>query len=330
MKQIIILLCLCFSVGMQSQTITLLEYWFDGDFAQKEQHTPTPGQPLNYTDLIDVDHLTVGMHTFHFRAMADDGKWSAPLTQVFYKSPLPVAAGRRVVGIEYWIDSDFESRVSLSQTPKSIVTISELIDLHTLTTGLHTFHFRAKDGDDQWSPIHNQLFYKSTSPFSGNNEIIGYRYWFDGDIEHHTFIALETPVNPYEMKVDITVPKTLAVEEDHSFHIQFQDAAGKWSMQPADTFYYNTVYTVISLPKANATGFSVYPNPFTDQLNVMVKDAKPADIALYSAVGDLLSIHRNRSEVQISASQLPAGAYVVKVTIEGKVESLTVVKKSEP
>ena len=335
MKQIIILICLCFSVEMQSQTtITLLEYWLDGDFAQRNTHIPTtPKETLVYTDVIDVDYLPAGLHTFHFRVMDSEGRWSPAQTpQVFYKSPLSSGpVDRSVDRIEYWVDADFANRVSLPQTPENTLFFSGLIDLSALTTGLHTFHFRAKDDDDRWTPAQTpQVFYKSAVPVLFDNEIIGYRYWFDDDIEHYTFIALETPVNPYEMTVDITVPKTLAVEEDHSFHIQFQDAAGKWSMQMADMFYYNTVYTVISLPKANTTGFSVYPNPFTDQLNVMVKDAKPADIALYSAAGDLLSIHRNRSEVQISASQLPAGVYVVKVTIEGKVESQTVVKKSKP
>ena len=86
--------------------------------------------------------------------------------------------------------------------------------------------------------------------------------------------------------------------------------------------------TDISQPVAESkNNVAVYPNPFSDKLTVLVKGAKTADIALYSIDGNLLATYRNLNEVEIATSKLPAGVYVVKVTVGGKKESVTVVKK---
>ena len=98
-----------------------------------------------------------------------------------------------------------------------------------------------------------------------------------------------------------------------------------------------TVSAVFDVPEPIFTGFDqpasetnkvvVYPNPFVEKLNVLVKGAKVADVALYSIEGNLLATYRNLNEVQISTNNLPAGVYVVKVTVDGKIETVTVVKK---
>jgi len=79
--------------------------------------------------------------------------------------------------------------------------------------------------------------------------------------------------------------------------------------------------------EVKASNFLVYPNPFTDWLKVVLKDTKTADIALYSLEGKLLATYHNQSEVQIATSKLPAGSYIVKVTVNGVVKTTTVIKK---
>ena len=92
--------------------------------------------------------------------------------------------------------------------------------------------------------------------------------------------------------------------------------------------YLRSGTTNISQPATESkNNVVVYPNPFTDKLTVLVKGAKTADIALYSIEGALLATYRNLDEVEIAASKLLAGVYIVKVTADGKTESVTVVKK---
>jgi hypothetical protein len=87
-------------------------------------------------------------------------------------------------------------------------------------------------------------------------------------------------------------------------------------------------YTGICQPAAvAASNLTVYPNPFTDYLTVLVKGAKSVNIVLYSVTGTPLASYSNLNEVQIATSKLPAGVYIVKVTADGKAETATVVKK---
>ena len=62
-------------------------------------------------------------------------------------------------------------------------------------------------------------------------------------------------------------------------------------------------------------------------MKIVLKDAETADIVLYSLDGRPLANFRNQSEVQIATSKLPAGAYVVKVTVNNIVKTMTVIKK---
>ncbi len=79
--------------------------------------------------------------------------------------------------------------------------------------------------------------------------------------------------------------------------------------------------------EATASNVLAYPNPFSNWLNIMLKDAKNANIALYSLDGKTIANFHNESEVQIATSNLPAGSYVVKVTVNGKITTMTVIKK---
>ena len=93
----------------------------------------------------------------------------------------------------------------------------------------------------------------------------------------------------------------------------------------SELFYIFT--TDISTPVAESNkNVVVYPNPFTDKLTVLVKNAKIVDIALYSAGGNLLATCRNLNEAHIATSHMPAGIYVVKVTADGRNEAVTVIK----
>jgi hypothetical protein len=93
-------------------------------------------------------------------------------------------------------------------------------------------------------------------------------------------------------------------------------------------FAYLNYSTDIYEPGSEAiSGVVVYPNPFTDWLTVSVKGANTVNIALYSVTGAQIASYSNLNEVQIATSKLPAGVYVVKVTTDGKVETVKVVKK---
>jgi len=83
--------------------------------------------------------------------------------------------------------------------------------------------------------------------------------------------------------------------------------------------------TSIYQPKLN--DFTVYPNPFTDVLNILVRDAAVVNITLYSIDGKPVASYHTSNEAQIATGNLPAGVYLLKVSADGKIKSATVVKK---
>jgi len=95
----------------------------------------------------------------------------------------------------------------------------------------------------------------------------------------------------------------------------------------ADVVYIDFSTGIVQPVAETGKNVVVYPNPFTDRLTVLVKGAKMVDIALYSIEGNLIATYRNLNEVHIAASKLPTGVYVVKVLADGKMETVTVVKR---
>lgn len=79
---------------------------------------------------------------------------------------------------EYWFDDDFDNRHSgpLGSTDDLIVSS---IDTKLLPDGVHTFNFRARQSDGQYSSITSSCFYKMTIEDGSLLE-----YWIDDDRSH--------------------------------------------------------------------------------------------------------------------------------------------------
>lgn len=87
-----------------------------------------------------------------------------------------------LTGYEYWFDGDFDSRHSgpLGSTNDLIVSS---IDTELLPDGVHTFNFRARQSDGQYSSITSSCFYKMTIEDGALLE-----YWIDDDYSKVQFI----------------------------------------------------------------------------------------------------------------------------------------------
>ena len=187
-----------------------------------------------YNDMIGTSALSPGFHTFYFRVKDSNGKWSVPQCKPFYK-PTVDNFVYLIENIEYWVDNDFDTRTISSQSPQSTMSLLQQVDMSALTAGFHIFYFRVKDNSGKYSVPQRKPFYKPAVSVSDNN-IVAYRYWFDNDINNVTNVALQMPVNPYELETAFEIPETFQYDEQHVFHIQFKDATGKWSMATTDTF----------------------------------------------------------------------------------------------
>lgn len=85
--------------------------------------------------------------------------------------------------------------------------------------------------------------------------------------------------------------------------------------------------TVLSLVDNSFEGFSYYPNPTTEILNVNAK-SNIENITLFNVLGQqLLSVSPDSLSAKLNIANLSAGMYVMKATVNGTVGSFNIVKR---
>ena len=116
-----------------------------------------------------------------------------------------------------------------------------------------------------------------------------------------------------------------------SAHAEVLSAAAPGSGSTEDHFYSWTAYfasgtgTVLSIEKNSVKStFSVYPNPFNDNLNVS-EQVKVEDLKLFSISGQLLKQNKNSNSINVS--ELAAGTYLLEVNADSSREVKIVIKK---
>jgi len=70
----------------------------------------------------------------------------------------------------------------------------------------------------------------------------------------------------------------------------------------------------------------IYPNPVTDKLSVIRKNAQTKLIGIYNLIGNEV-MRLNKSESQVNVSSLSSGIYFIKTNTEGETETLSFIKK---
>ena len=247
MKKILLSIAISFStlISFAQNNINGYEYWFDNDFAYKTTIPVAPTQQLVVNQLVSTSGLTSGIHTFNFRSFDNNGVYSSVASSFFYKtSAISNNPNPTVVAYEYWLDNDFANAVTVSTPAQQQVNVNELISMSAIPSGIQTFNVRFKDNLNVWSSVASSFFYKSAQQTVVQNQVVGYRYWFDNDFASAVYMLLTANVEVNVMdNLDMTqIPKGM-----HQVHFQFKDTLQQWSVVVADSV------EKISFPIANFT-----------------------------------------------------------------------------
>jgi PKD repeat protein len=220
---------------LTSNRLIYYEYWFDNDYSAKDTSTLTNSVFL-LKDTLNLESFTSGVHSFHFRAKDSLGKWSIVQNQLFYKPPVQASqlTSNPLIMYEYWFDNDYSVKDTSTLT-NSVFLLKDTINLESFASGVHSFHFRAKDSVGKWSIVQNQLFYKAPKNNDTliSNSISKYEYWFDDSASKK--IIVNVPANTPVLKID-SIPTTSIYCNNHTISIRFQDSIGRWSIVRNDTF----------------------------------------------------------------------------------------------
>ena len=203
----------------QENNLASYEYWIDGNYDNKVTGTFSTGGIVT-TDL-DMSSLPVGLHSISFRALDDNGHVSSVLVKYFLVPQPGSTQENTLAGYEYWIDSNYDNKVTGTFSTGGIVTTD--LDMSSLPVGLHSIAFRALDDNGHVSSVLVKYFLVPENTSTTENSIAGYRYWFDRDMEN----IVEGEMTSGTIVTDIDVSALNAGL--HFFNYQVKDAIGKYS-----------------------------------------------------------------------------------------------------
>ena len=200
------------SVG--GKEIVQHQYWIDG----KIEAQVTKNSPI---DIIDIEPLSTGLHSFTVRVKDNTGVWSSQVAKYFIKPIEDTSvSGNEIDEHQYWIDGKIEARVTQGQQP-------DIINIETLKPGLHSFTVRVKDKAGLWSSqVAKYFIVPTTENSAGDKTIVLHQYWIDGKLD--AIVASET--QPSQIPIEALKPGL------HSLTVRVKDSEGLWSSQVAKYF----------------------------------------------------------------------------------------------
>lgn len=241
------------------------EYWFDKQYSLKSTISIVPTTTVVLDEIINFDTLSRGLHTFNIRFKDNNQNWCNTISKLLYKIPNTLDSNNRITEYEYWFDEQYSLKSTISIVPTTTVVLDEIINYDSIGKGLHTFHLRFKDLNENWSAILNKVFYKQSDVQFINNYIVSYRYWFNNNTSSTFYKELESPVNPLNQFLNIEIPNNLNFGT-HSITFQFKDTTGLWSITVSDDFIFSSTTQNIALNNGwNIMSFYVQP----DDLNLL-------------------------------------------------------------
>ncbi len=161
-----------FATGALAQSVkpSTCEYWFDGKFDSRIS-VQTSG---DWTAVLDVAGLPVGVHALNIRVSDSKGRWSSPYSRYFLRTERQLD-GNAPVSYEYWIDNDMSTLVSGKITNDNVEINA---DLSSLYPGVHSLTLRCGDSKGYWSVPVIKYFVRIEPDFS-DNVPVSYKYWID-------------------------------------------------------------------------------------------------------------------------------------------------------
>ncbi|MDR1170455.1 MAG: PKD domain-containing protein, partial [Prevotellaceae bacterium] len=134
------------------------EYWLDDTYSAAVKESVTASSVLQLSQLMDFGKLSNGLHQLNIRFRDKSGQWSSTLSRYFHK--LPDLSQNKIIAYEYWLNGDYENKVSTAvQTPQTFIVLDS-IDASRVTEPKNSISLRFKDEAGQWSSVVTSDFYR--------------------------------------------------------------------------------------------------------------------------------------------------------------------------
>lgn len=122
---------------------------------------------------------------------------------------------------EYWFDQESYTIGALDGSSSQEHKLS--IDTQHLSSGLHSFYYRAQDTDGNWSPLGSWLFMVKELPKNGTIKVVQGEYWIDSLYNQRTAIGV------VDNQLSFFYDGSNLSEGLHTFNYRIQDSEGAYS-----------------------------------------------------------------------------------------------------
>ena len=265
----------------EATSISRVEYWIDNDYSGLKT---MPTNETTFTIDVDLDNLPFGNHFFTYRVVNNLGEYSEMKRLMFF-----LGSGDEVAELksyEYWIDDNYDKRVSGDVSGEKNDILIENIDLSSYGEGVHFFYVQMLNANDNYGKLHRYMFY---IPKAADNESEAkmklMEYWIDDDMENKQTIESENLQNVFD------IPTNTMKYGMHSFYYRLQNSDGEWSSINKKLFYINdkdftTVQPLVGYRyfiNGNRTeGSIVSTTQFGNDINIAIPNTKLVPIELDS------------------------------------------------
>jgi hypothetical protein len=175
--------------------ISLYEYWFDNDYAQRITSTVIPTQLDILTKNFKTDLLSPGLHSYHIRYQDNVGMWSSVVSEMFHKSNPTGSQPNTISAYRYWFDRDEKNITTVNVTnADNPYTLIRDMNALNLSLGAHTIHFQFKDSRQLWSAVTNNSLTKTQSTSGFKNLTYNYEInTFPNPVENILKVNIHKP-----------------------------------------------------------------------------------------------------------------------------------------
>lgn len=215
---------------------SMLEYWFDDNY---ENHASMPvstdkdGIQKLDLDLSDMSKFPYGLHRLNMR-VASLGSQFSPI----YSATVMRLRGGPNNYLTYWLDDDYANRRHTWSTTGNgkDAYFKVRLDFASASAGMHRLHYRIASQNQDDGPVYEfpilitRLYNNMLSDVTITNQST----WLDDADAKQSVVAKPSSVFTKIFQLE---PSSYAEDQQHAFHMQFQNSAGVWSAQNVTYFY---------------------------------------------------------------------------------------------
>ena len=316
------------------KAITALEYWLDENSSSRTSRNLTPSNPYNWEELVELGAVTDGLHTLNVRFRDEFGKWTAVVSQFFFKNrdQLIPAGENKIVGYRLWYAAEptFIHDVAIT-SPAVTLDLNDPVPVTYLPKGSWQISYQLRDSRGVWSPVITDTISKTNNAFFSfaadkreiyNGESVKFtpavRHFIDSIVwsfgDGMTEVNFE-PIHKYDSIGQFDVTATV-------WHKGSLEGIPFVEMK-----YISVLSTGISEPRVYT--LRMYPVPTQHEITIESPSAQMVSVQVVSINGIMLKSVKAASsdKTTLSVSDLSPGTYIVVVRTDKGVMTGKIVKK---